>query len=198
MAPTPGSTADELEVHDFKVVVAGPFAAGKTTLIAAISDTPVVGTEQPTSGLEAAVKATTTVGMEYGTYTVADGDLVVNLSLYGVPGQERFSFMWDIVAEGLDGLVLLVDATKPDTWADAAAVGRHFARHRGCPVVVGVNRTDDATVTADVARRLDLGPVSHLPCDPTDASSARELLVELLLLVLEEFDDEAPLGDLAV
>jgi signal recognition particle receptor subunit beta len=197
MALAPEPTTGAAEIHDFKVVIAGPFAAGKTTMIAAISDTPVVGTEQPTSGVEAGVKATTTVGMEYGTYTVADGDLVVNLSLYGVPGQERFSFMWDIVAEGLDGLVLLVDATKPETWGDAAAVGRHFARHRGCPLVIGVNRTADAALVAEVAQRLALGPAVHLPCDPTDPASAREVLVELLLLVLDALDDE-PLGDLAV
>ena len=107
--------------HTFKVVVAGAFGVGKSTLIRAVSDAAVVGTEAPTSGSEATVKATTTVGMEYGTFTVGRGAGAVELRLYGLPGQERFRFMWDIVAVGADGVLLLVDATRPDTWEDAAA-----------------------------------------------------------------------------
>src|SRR5690349_7409502 len=112
-------TATITDTFEFKVVVAGPFASGKTTFISVISDSSVVGTEAPTSGEDASVKATTTVGMEYGTYEVTDGGLHVVLHLYGVPGQSRFEFMWDIVGEGMDGLLVIVDATDPSTWSEA-------------------------------------------------------------------------------
>ena len=76
-------------LHEFKVVGAGPFASGKTTLINVISDIPVVGTEVPTTGDEALVKATTTVGMEYSTYATGDDEVEIVLHLYGVPGHRR-------------------------------------------------------------------------------------------------------------
>ena len=124
---------------DFKVVVAGPFAAGKTTLIQASSDIPLVGTEAPTSGPESSVKAMTTVGMEYGTLTFAGELFDAELRLYGVPGQDRFSFMWDIMAVGMDGLFILVDAGRPETWSESAAVARHFAGIAHTPTIIGVN-----------------------------------------------------------
>ena len=178
------------EFHEFKVVVAGPFAAGKTTLIRRISDGVVVGTEQPTTGAEADVKATTTVGMEYGTYTVDDEELSVRLHLYGVPGQKRFSFMWDIVSDGMDGLVLLVDGTRPATWPEAIEVGRHFEALHPTPVVVAVNRAgDDGALVERV--RAATGPLdaAYVACDVTEAASASTVLVELLLQVMDQLVD---------
>jgi hypothetical protein len=184
------------EQHEFKVVVAGPFASGKSTLIRAISASAVVGTEQPTSGAEAATKATTTVGMEYGTYSIAEPDLTIDLNLYGVPGQTRFSFMWDIVADGMDGLVLLVDATAPATWAEAAEVGRHFQERCDPPMVVGVNRAAlDERRVQDVRGALDGLGAAVVGCDVTDHTSARTVLVELLLLVMERLGDGDRLDD---
>lgn len=175
------------EYHEFKVVVAGPFAAGKTTLIRKISDGVVVGTEQPTTGAEADVKATTTVGMEYGTYTVDDEELSIRLHLYGVPGQSRFSFMWDIVSDGMDGLVLLIDGTNPATWLEATEVGRHFEALRPTPVVVAVNRAaGDGRIVEDVRAATAVLDATYVPCDVTDGSSASAVLVELLLQVLDQ------------
>ncbi len=175
------------ETHDFKVVVAGPFASGKTTLIAAISDVAVAGTEQPTSGAEASVKATTTVGAEYGRYTLGDDVAEVHLHLHGVPGQERFSFMWDIAGEGRDGVVLVVDATDPSTWAEAGAVGRHLASG-DVPLVVAANRAASAT-TLPTAEALGLDGATVVPCEVTDVDSARTVLVEVLLEVLDRMED---------
>ena len=75
--------------HVVKLLVTGPFAAGKTTLIGSISDTPVVDTDVATTGDEAAVKAHTTVAMDFGTYHVADADGSVDLLLFGTPGQSK-------------------------------------------------------------------------------------------------------------
>lgn len=169
----------------FKVVVAGPFAAGKTTFIEAISQSAVVGTEAPTSGAESAVKATTTVGMEYGSYAIVDGDLTIELLLFGVPGQERFRFMWDIVGEGMDALLLVVDATNPASWLEALEVGRYLLERHDPPVLVALNRGAAVPGSADqVALAIPLPGARHVVCDVTDQSSARETLVELLDLLL--------------
>lgn len=175
----------------FKVVVAGPFAAGKTTLIDAISDVPVVGTEAPTSGSEAGVKPTTTVGMEYGTYRVPGDGLPIDLFLYGVPGQSRFRFMWDIVAEGMDGLILLVDASRPDTWDEAATVARTFLADVDHPLVIAVNRFDgDLDRWSALCAAVGTGDAPVVVVDVFDPRSVREVLVELLLLLLERLPEQ--------
>ena len=174
-------------VFDFKVVIAGPFAAGKTTLIEASSDIPLVGTEAPTSGPESSVKAMTTVGMEYGTLTFSGSQFDAELRLYGVPGQERFSFMWDIMAVGMDGLFILVDAGRPETWATSAGVARHFARIAHTPTIVGVNhRAGDSVdhLLPDIQSELNLGNTRLVPFNVMDRSEARDALVELLIEIL--------------
>ncbi len=176
---------------DFKIIVAGAFAVGKTTLIAAISDEKVVGTEVDTSGTEADVKETTTVGMEYGTFAVGGDDIEVELNLFGVPGQERFSFMWDIVAEGMDGLLLLVDAQRPETWAEALAVGQHFRQQRDVPLVVAINRTDDPDAAiAAVSAGVPIDGAEYVTCDPRDTESARAAVIEVLYLLLDRIEAE--------
>ena len=178
-----------METYDFKVVVAGPFAAGKTTFIGAISDIPVVGTEQPTTGEEATVKGTTTVGMEYGSFSFCDGELEANLYVHGVPGQRRFSFMWDIVGEGMDGLVVLVDAEHPETWDEAADVAMHFRMRNDPPVVVAVNRAaHDPTIVDAVRAAIAVPAAAWVGCDVTDPDSAAGVLIELLVAVLETLD----------
>ena len=81
--------------HVFKLLVTGPFAAGKTTLIQSVSQTPVVDTDVVTTGDESAIKSRTTVAMDFGTYVVDGGD--VRLLMFGTPGQPRFWFMTDIL-----------------------------------------------------------------------------------------------------
>jgi signal recognition particle receptor subunit beta len=181
----------------FKVVVAGPFAAGKTTFIKHISDSVVVGTEAPTSRHEAGVKETTTVGMEHGRFSLVDEDLHVDLLLNGVPGQERFRFMWDIVGEGMDALLLLVDGTDPSTWPAAAAIGHHLLSHGPGPVLVAVNRADQAGpgVVDQVRAALDLPGAGYRGCDILDGGSARSVLVELLVRLLADLEDDGPSPD---
>ena len=80
-----------MSVQTFKILVTGPFAAGKTSLIQSVSQTAVVSTDVDTSGEESDVKAHTTVAMDFGTYSLDDDD--VRLLLFGTPGQPRFRFM---------------------------------------------------------------------------------------------------------
>lgn len=182
-----------MDAVTFKVVVAGAFASGKTTLIQSVSDTSFVGTEVPTSGPEATVKSTTTVGMEFGTHTVGEGADAVSLALYGVPGQERFRFMWDIVADGMDGLLVLVDATAPETWAEAVAITAHMRRNGPVPTVVGVGRTGGDWSVVDAVQR-DLGVVgaTYVPCDAPDPASANAAVIEVLFQVLAALRHPVP------
>ncbi len=185
----PGLPGTVAATHTFKVVVAGTFAVGKSTLIREISDTDVVGTEAPTSGDEAVVKGTTTVGMEYGTLTVGDGEGAVELRLHGLPGQDRFRFMWDIVSTGADGFLLLVDASRPDTWAETADMARHLQADASAPLLVGVNRADgDGELVDRLAHAIGVPIDLLVPCEVVDPDSARTAVVTLLLLVLDALD----------
>ncbi len=175
---------------EFKVVVAGSFAAGKTTLIQSVSDAAVVGTEVATSGAEAAVKATTTVGVEFGTFKVPVDDADIALHLFGVPGQQRFSAMWEIIAQGMDGLIVLVDGSRPESWDDARGVAQHFASRTDTPVVVGVNRLLDELDAGTVAVAVGMPAELAVEVDVRDQASVRSLLVHLLAILLDRVDEE--------
>lgn len=168
---------------EFKVVVAGPFGVGKTTLITNISNTPVVGTEVPTTGDEAGEKDSTTVGLEYGVLEVEAGEFDIKLLLYGTPGQTRFRFMWEAVSVGAEGFVFLVDASKPDTWAEARELIAFFMDRPDIPWIVGANRANAAGPEAcdRLAEFLGLDDnVPLVPCDLADSQSSRDVMVALL------------------
>ncbi len=125
---------------EHKILFTGPVGAGKTTAIASISDIPVVQTEAKASDDVAMRKANTTVAMDYGTL---DLEGAVKVHLYGTPGQERFSFMWDILAMGSLGLVVLVDNMREDPLADLEFYLKSFKRFVSSnAVVIGVTRMD--------------------------------------------------------
>src|SRR5579885_2805136 len=108
-----------------KIVVTGPFSAGKTTLIRTISEITVLSTERGITDETARRKAQTTVALDFGRITI-DRDLV--LYLFGTPGQDRFDFMWEILGEGMLGYVLLVDATRPESLDEAVGILDAFRR----------------------------------------------------------------------
>ncbi|PHQ23638.1 GTP-binding protein [Marinobacter guineae] len=125
---------------EHKIIFAGPVGAGKTTAIQAISDIDVVSTESKASDEVSKRKATTTVAMDYGTLDVGNGQ---KIHLYGTPGQERFSFMWDIVTIGGLGLVLLLDNTTEDPLADLEFYVKAFQPFiKKSSMVLGVTRMD--------------------------------------------------------
>jgi signal recognition particle receptor subunit beta len=110
---------------ELKIVFTGPMGAGKTTAIRALADHGTLSTEVPISdGTATADKQLTTVGFDYGESRLDDG---LTLRLFGTPGQERFRFMWSILAQGAFGLVVLVDDSRADPVAEVLHYLRAFA-----------------------------------------------------------------------
>ena len=170
-----------------KMVVTGPFSAGKTQFIQSVSEIEVVATERKvTSKAERAVKDTTTIAMDFGRITV-DDDLV--LYLFGTPGQKRFDFMWEILSEGMLGFVVMVDSTRPETFREARSILETFRAYAPTPYVVAANKQDigDAWELDDMrhALRLD-GKTKILPCVATNKKQVKTVLLELLYSILDE------------
>jgi small GTP-binding protein len=174
-----------------KIVVTGPFAAGKTTLIRTISEITVLSTEKGITDDTRSRKTDTTVAMDFGRITI-DRDLV--LYLFGTPGQERFDFMWEILGEGMLGYVVLVDHDRPESLGEAVGIVQAFRKMAHVPFVVGLNRCGgvDEAEEARVRDALDLEPdVPVVPCDATDRESVKSVLLALLYAVVDSLDEAA-------
>jgi len=171
-----------------KIVVTGPFAAGKTTLIRTISEITVLSTEKGITDETRSRKTDTTVAMDFGRITI-DRDLV--LYLFGTPGQDRFDFMWEILGEGMLGYILLVDSSRPDSLDEAVGILAAFRKMARVPFVVALNRS--AGVSPDEEQKvrdiLELDEdVAVIPCDATDRESVKAVLLGLLYAVVDSLD----------
>ena len=171
-----------------KMVVTGPFSAGKTEFIRSVSEIDVVSTEKKISTAAERLKDMTTVAMDFGRITI-DEDLV--LYLFGTPGQKRFDFMWEILSEGMLGFIVMVDSTRPETFREARSILETFRAYAPTPYVVAANKRDreDAWDLEDmrIALRLD-ETIKLLPCVATQKDSVKEVLLELLYSILSEMD----------
>jgi hypothetical protein len=172
-----------------KMVVTGPFSAGKTEFIKSVSEIDVVSTERKISStVEKIVKESTTVAMDFGRITV-DEDLV--LYLFGTPGQKRFDFMWEILSEGMLGFIVLVDSTRPETFREARKILETFRAYAPTPYVVAANKQDkkDAWDVEDMRHALRLDQKTKLlPCTAIDRKTVKEVLLQLLYSILAEMD----------
>lgn len=171
-----------------KLLIAGGFGVGKTTMVASVSEVPPLRTEEMLTSASEGVddlsgverKNTTTVALDFGRITISQ-DLI--LYLFGTPGQDRFWFMWDELAQGALGAVVLADTRRLDSCFPAV----DFFERRGLPFVVGVNCFDGAYRygTEEVRGALDVDQsVPLLLCDARDRESTKQVLITLVQHVM--------------
>jgi uncharacterized protein len=189
--------ADGLPFAAFKILIAGGFGAGKTTMVGAISEVRPLLTEESLtsasvgrddlSGLSR--KRTTTVAMDFGRLTMSP---TLVLYLFGTPGQERFWFMWDELSYGALGAVVLADTRR---LGDCFPSVDYFEK-RQLPFIVAINCFDGAPQydPDDVRIALDLDPrVPTLLCDARHRESVKQVLITLVehVLVTRALEEEA-------
>ena len=167
-----------------KILIAGGFGVGKTTMVGAVSEVAPLRTEEYLTVASVGVddiagvadKSTTTVAMDFGRITISAGLVVY---LFGTPGQERFWFMWNDLVHGALGAVVLADTRR----LEGSFGSIDFFESRGIPFVVGVNcfnGRQDRTVP-EVREALDLDPnVPILMGDLRQRSVSRDLLLALV------------------
>ncbi|MFD3842557.1 ATP/GTP-binding protein [Streptomyces sp. NPDC058642] len=182
---------DDGETRSVKVMIAGGFGTGKTTLVGSVSDIRPLTTEETLTEASAgddrligvADKTETTVSLDFGKIRLNDS---LMLYLFGTPGQERFWFLWNGLFKGALGAVVLVDTRR---LASSFRAIEEMER-QNVPFVVALNIFPDSRhyPVEEIRDALDIPP--HIPvvaCDARDRASSRDVLVALIRHVKDRF-----------
>jgi len=179
-------------VSDLKIVISGTTGAGKTTAIHAVSEIVAVSADVRNTDPNLA-KELTTAGLDYGEITLGQGE---KLRLYGTPGQERFEFMWRILANGALGIILLIDSRRPDPLREMDTyLSALIQNGQRVPCVIAIthaNKTQPCPQAEQLSLHLEARGVLY-PVVIADVREADEVigLMELLLLQIEAMEMEA-------
>ena len=168
-----------------KFIFTGTPGVGKTTAIETISEIPLLKTEVPTTDELAERKEFTTVAMDYGEFTLGDGQ---KIRLYGTPGQKRFEFMWRILIDGGLGLVILIDSERPDSLDNLSMYLDNFSDYiADTAAVIGITRLGAHTPSIDDYVDVLMAKGEMHPVFDVDIRQKEDvlLLIDALLSSLE-------------
>lgn len=191
-------TSSPRKAASTKIVIAGGFGVGKTTLVGSVSEIQPLRTEALVTNESAGVdnldavpsKATTTVAMDFGRLTLGE-DLI--LYLFGTPGQRRFWFMWDDLCLGAIGAIVLVDTAR----LDESFSPLDYFEHKGLPFIVAVNQFEGVQQYSldEIANALALPPeVPIIAIDARDRESAKTALLRVTEYALQKLTAQLSVG----
>lgn len=164
-----------------KIVVAGPYGAGKTSFINTASEIETVKTEVDLPD-QSGDKKTTTVAMDYGKLTLEDD---IELNMFGTPGQDRLGFMWEILSLGMKGLILIVDSNDEKSLKEAARQLPQFSKN--VPLIVAANKqdSDNSASLETIREKLKLkDDVPVIPCAAIEKESVIKVLEKMADLLV--------------
>jgi len=168
---------------NLKILFAGPTGAGKTTAVSAVCDGPVVSTNESATDMTRDLKPKTTVALDFGIAALGG---LEPIHVYGAPGQERFSFMWDILTQGGSGLILLADASRPRPIDDMIFYLKTFEDYicESSKLAIGITRSDVTTGPGiaeyrSALHQLDLDP----PIMKIDARNKQDVTKLMMALM---------------
>lgn len=167
----------------YKLVVTGTFNAGKTTFVKTVTEIEPVNTDRATrSPAEKKIKAATTVALDYGKVKLNQSSQV---HLFGTPGQDRFDFMRDILAQDMHGFIFLVDSTDRRSLEQATMLLAAFKKHKNVPFLLAANKADRQGLSGEEIRQALKLPAKQpvMACVATDKASARAVVERLVALI---------------
>ncbi len=167
----------------YKLVVTGTFNAGKTTFVNTLSEIEPVNTDKATHNrAERRIKSATTVALDYGRVKINPSSIV---HLFGTPGQDRFDFMRDILAEDMQGFIFLIDSTDRHGLRQATELLTIFKRSGQVPYLLAANKADCHGLSDEEIRRAFKLPAQQpiIPCIATDKASARAVVEKLIAMI---------------
>ncbi len=172
----------------YKIVISGPFAAGKTTFIKTITEIAPIDTEaKTTKSNETVVKDSTTVAMDFGRISVDDENV---LHIFGTPGQFRFNYMWSILGKNALGIIVIVDSSAKDTFDNARDMVNFFRIKTDAPILIALNHFGEKNnkITKEEIKEILKLPawISVVDCNAQNKESVKGVLLYLLRLILSQ------------